>query len=351
MHYTPHVDLAFNSVEHIMRDLNYGWLLRYTHANGASMFLIIIYLHMLRGLYYGLYIKPTNFTWLSGTLILLLVMGSGFLGYVLPWGQMSFWGATVITNFISAIPYFGASIVEWVWGGFSVANPTLNRFFSLHYLLPFIVGVLALVHVFALHLPKSNNPLGTRSTYDTLPLHPFFMYKDLFGLVIFVMFFSTMVFFYPNTLGDPANYVEANPLVTPPQIVPEWYYLPFYTMLRSVPNKLLGVITMVMGIVVFAFIPWLNTSKIRSSSFRPLFKQLYWLFISDILILGWIGGEHAESPYVEVGQIATIYYFAFFFIFIYAIGKLESYFLYFAGSYNLVKHYLTKTLNNSALKK
>ena len=337
MHYTPHVDLAFSSVEHIMRDVNYGWLLRYTHANGASMFLLVLYCHIFRGLYYGSYMKPTELVWQLGVVILLLVMGAAFLGYVLPWGQMSFWGATVITNFISAVPLVGGAVVEWLWGGFSVNNATLNRFFSLHYILPFVVAVVALMHVVALHDPKSNNPLGVKG-HDTLPLHPYFTYKDIAGVVVVLVIMTTLVFFYPNVLGDPANYVEANPLVTPAQIVPEWYFLPFYTILRSVPNKLLGIMGMAGGILILAILPVTNTSKIRSTSFRPLYKQFFWLLVADVILLGWLGGQHAESPYTEIGQIASVYYFLYFTVLIQIVNKLEYYFIYFAGYYLSLIH-------------
>jgi ubiquinol-cytochrome c reductase cytochrome b subunit len=324
MHYSPHVDLAFASVEHIMRDVNYGWLLRYLHANGASMFFIVVFLHMFRGLYYGSYAQPRAHLWGSGVLILLLMMGTGFIGYVLPWGQMSFWGATVITNLISAVPFVGTPIVEWVWGGFSVDNATLNRFFSLHYTLPFIIAGLALVHLALLHMDGSSNPLGVDSSSDKIPFYPYFYVKDLFGFLLLMIFFMAFVFFYPNTLGHPDNYIPANPMVTPPHIVPEWYFLPFYAILRSIPHKLGGVVAMIAAIAGLALLPYINSSEVRSSAFRPIFRKFFWLFVVDCLILGWIGQNVVEYPFVEVGQLATAFYFFFLFVFIPVIGVLES---------------------------
>jgi len=274
MHYTPHVDLAFNSVEHIMRDVNNGWLIRYLHANGASMFFIVIYAHIFRGLYFGSYMYPRGRLWASGVIIFLLMMATGFMGYVLPWGQMSFWGATVITNLFSAIPYIGGSIVEWLWGGFSVDNATLNRFYSLHYLMPFIIAGLTIVHLSLLHTVGSNNPLGINTNLDSIPFYPYFYVKDLFAFFILLSIFSFFVFFYPNILGHADNYIPANPLVTPPHIVPEWYFLPFYAILRSVPDKLGGVVAMIGAILILLALPVLNTSKIRSSKFRPIFSLL-----------------------------------------------------------------------------
>jgi len=312
MHYTPNIDLAFMSVEHIMRDVNYGWLLRYLHANGASMFFIIVYLHMFRGLYYGSYLYPRELLWNIGVLIFLAMMATGFMGYVLPWGQMSFWGATVITNLFSAFPVIGEYIVYWLWGGFSVDNATLNRFFSLHYLLPFVIAALAGLHVALLHVHGSNNPLGIRSLNDYLQFHPYFTVKDVFSFVVFALFFATFVFFYPNMLGHPDNYIQANPMVTPPHIVPEWYFLPFYAILRSIPNKLGGVLAMFSAILILLFLPLLNQSAIRSSWFRPTFKPWFWLFVVDCLVLGWIGGNVVETPFVQIGQVATFFYFFFF---------------------------------------
>jgi ubiquinol-cytochrome c reductase cytochrome b subunit len=325
MHYTPHVDLAFTSVEHIMRDVNNGWLLRYLHANGASFFFIMVYAHMFRGLYYGSYAHPREHLWCSGVTIIILMMATGFIGYVLPWGQMSFWGATVITNLISAVPAVGTPIVEWVWGGFSVDNPTLNRFFSLHYILPFVIAGLVLVHLALLHENGSNNPLGVDSKVDRVPFYPYFYVKDLFGLVLMLLVFSVFVFFYPNTLGHPDNYIPANPMLTPAHIVPEWYFLPFYAILRSIPHKLGGVVAMLGALISLMALPYLNTSEVRSSAFRPIFRQLFWLFLVDCLILGWIGQNVVEYPYVEIGQIATFYYFFFLLVLIPGLGRFESY--------------------------
>jgi ubiquinol-cytochrome c reductase cytochrome b subunit len=316
MHYTPNIDYAFNSVEHICRDVNYGWLLRYAHSNGASFFFICVYIHIGRGLYYGSYNKPRIGLWYVGVIIYFIMMGTAFMGYVLPWGQMSFWGATVITNMLSAIPYIGTDLVYFVWGGFSVDNPTLNRFFSLHFLLPFLLAALVIIHLIFLHLHGSNNPLGISSNMDKLPLHPYYSYKDYVGVLIFAIFFSFILFFYPNVLGHPDNYIPANPLVTPEHIVPEWYFLPFYAILRSIPNKLGGVVAMVGAILILLTLPILNISLIRSSYFRPICKILFWLFVANFVLLGWIGGNPVEYPYVLIGQILTITYFVYFIILI-----------------------------------
>jgi quinol-cytochrome oxidoreductase complex cytochrome b subunit len=324
MHYTPHVDLAFASVEHIMRDVNNGWLIRYIHANGASMFFIIVYSHMFRGLYYGSYMHPRQHLWCSGVLIFLLMMGTAFMGYVLPWGQMSFWGATVITNLVSAIPVAGPSIVEWLWGGFSVDNATLNRFFSIHYLLPFAITGLVIVHIALLHKDGSNNPLGIDSSTDKIPFYPYCYVKDLFNALLFIVFFSVFLFYYPNLLGHPDNYIPANPMVTPAHIVPEWYFLPFYAILRSIPDKLGGVIAMFGAIVVLFLVPFINQSEVRSSTFRPIYRKLFWFLFADFMILGWIGQKVVESPYIEVGQIATVLYFLFFCVIMPGLGALES---------------------------
>ena len=324
MHYTANVEMAYFSVEHIMRDVNNGWLLRYLHANGASVFFTVVFLHMFRGMYYGSYAHPRGHLWCSGVVILLLMMGTGFIGYVLPWGQMSFWGATVITNLVSAVPVVGEEIVSWLWGGFSVANPTLNRFFSLHYTLPFVIAGLALVHLVLLHMEGSSNPLGVDSRTDRIGFYPYFYVKDLFGFLIMMLIFSGFVFFNPNYLGHADNYIEANPMVTPAHIVPEWYFLPFYAILRSIPHKLGGVVAMIASIAGLMLLPYINTSEVRSSAFRPVFRKLYWLFIVDCLILGWIGGKVVEYPYVEIGQLGTVYYFGFLFIIIPVLGRLES---------------------------
>ena len=327
MHYTANVDLAFISVEHIMRDVNYGWVMRYAHANGASMFFIMVYLHIGRGLYYGSYTRPREMVWGVGVVILIAMMATAFIGYVLPWGQMSFWGATVITNLFSAIPLVGDSIVSWLWGGFSVDNATLNRFFSLHYLLPFVIAGLVITHLVLLHQTGNNNPLGVDTTNDKMPFYPYCYVKDLFVFISFAVFFSFVVYFYPNVLGHSDNYIPANPLVTPAHIVPEWYFLPFYAILRSIPDKLGGVVAMVGAILILLTIPFTQSSEIRSSTFRPLFKILFWIFVADFLILGWIGQNVVEYPFVEIGQIATAFYFAYFLIIIPFFGYFESYLL------------------------
>jgi len=324
MHYTPHIDLAFSSVEHIMRDVNGGWLIRYMHANGASMFFIVVYSHIFRGLYYGSYMAPREHLWCSGVVIFLLMMATAFMGYVLPWGQMSFWGATVITNLFSAIPVVGPSIVDWLWGGFCVDNATLNRFFSLHFVMPFVIAGLVIVHIALLHKDGSNNPLGIDSSSDKISFYPYFYVKDLFSLMVFVVFFSIILFYYPNTLGHPDNYIPANPMSTPAHIVPEWYFLPFYAILRSIPDKLGGVAAMGGAIVILLFLPFINTSEVRSSTFRPIYRKLFWFLFADFLLLGWIGQEVVEQPYVLIGQVGTVFYFVYFLVLIPAIGILES---------------------------
>jgi len=324
MHYTPHVDLAFNSVEHIMRDVNGGWLLRYLHANGASLFFFVVYIHVGRGLYYGSYAAPRHILWIIGVVIIILMMATAFMGYVLPWGQMSFWAATVITNLFSAIPVVGPSIVEWLWGGFSVDNATLNRFFSLHYLLPFILAGAVIAHLVSLHEVGSNNPLGISALSDKIAFHPYLWIKDVFGWLLIGFVYLAFVFYSPNTLGHPDNYVEGNPMVTPAHIVPEWYFLPYYAVLRSIPDKLLGVVAFGGSLAVWLILPFLHTSNVRSSLFRPLFRVFYWVFILDFIILGWIGGNLAESPYLEIGQLATVYYFLFPLVIIPGLGILEN---------------------------
>jgi len=325
MHYTPHVDLAFSSVEHIMRDVNNGWLIRYLHANGASMFFIVVYCHMFRGLYYGSYMNPRGLLWCTGVILFLLMMATAFMGYVLPWGQMSFWGATVITNLFSAIPLVGGSIVEWLWGGFSVDNATLNRFFSLHYLMPFVIAGLTIVHLSLLHKDGSNNPLGVNTNVDTVSFYPYFYVKDLLSFLFLVGLFSFFVFYYPNALGHADNYIPANPLVTPAHIVPEWYFLPFYAILRSIPDKLGGVIAMVGAILILLLLPILNTSEIRSCKFRPIFGIAYWFIFADFLLLGWIGQKPVETPFVEIGMAGTAFYFIFFLVLLPAIGLIEKF--------------------------
>ena len=332
MHYTPHTAMAFDSVEHIMRDVNYGWLLRYAHANGASMFFIVVFIHTFRGMYYGSYKAPRELLWMLGVVILLLMMATAFLGYVLPWGQMSFWGATVITNLFSAVPYVGEGIVTWLWGGFSVDNPTLNRFFSLHYLLPFVIFAVVFLHLVALHQFGSNNPIGIDITKkDKIPFHPYYTVKDTLGLCAFLLVFGAFVFYNPNLLGHPDNYIAADPLVTPPHIVPEWYFLPFYAILRSItfdifwiiPAKLGGVLAMFGSIAVLLFLPWLDTSPVRSARFRPIYKWFYYVLIIDCFILGYVGANPPEGWLPTVGLLATIYYFAHFLILLPVLGKIE----------------------------
>lgn len=332
MHYTPHVDYAFLSIERIMRDVNYGWMMRYLHMNGASMFFLVVYIHLFRGLYYGSYKAPRELLWMLGVFILLAMMGTAFMGYVLPWGQMSFWAATVIINLFSAIPIVGESIVIWLWGGFSVANPTLNRFFSFHYLLPFILFALVFLHLWALHTKKSNNPLGIdiKGPQDTIPFSPYYTIKDAYGLGLFLIFYFFFAFFLPDLFGEPINYVPANPMQTPAHIVPEWYFLPYYAILRAitfdiwfVPAKLIGVILMFASILVLLVLPWLDTSKVRSAKFRPIYRQFFWIFLADCVLLGVVGGNPAEGAWIWIGQIATAYYFAHFLVIIPLIGMFE----------------------------
>ena len=326
MHYIAHADLAFSSVEHIMRDVNYGWLIRYIHANGASMFFLAVYIHIFRSLFYGSYKAPREIIWILGIMIYLLMMAAAFMGYVLPWGQMSFWGATVITNLFSAIPLVGESITTWLWGGYSVDNPTLTRFFTLHYLIPFLILGLVVLHIWALHVPGNNNPVGIdiqKPSKDTVPFHPYIVIKDLFALLLFMIVFAFFVFYSPNILGHADNYIEANPLVTPAHIVPEWYLLPFYAILRSIPDKLLGVVAMLSAIFILAALPWLDTSKVRSAVFRPLYKQFYWILVIDVLILGYVGAMPAEGLYLLIARVATAYYFLHFLLILPILGKIE----------------------------
>jgi len=324
MHYTPNVDLAFVSVEHIMRDVNYGWMLRYLHANGASFFFIAVYLHIARGLYYGSYKAPRTATWLVGVIMLVLMMGIAFLGYVLPYGQMSLWGATVITSMLSAVPWIGADFVQFVWGGFSVSNATLNRFFSLHYLLPFILSALAVVHMMTLHANGSGNPLGVGTNSDKLPMHPYFIFKDLVTLIAGLAALAALVFYAPNVLGHSDNYIPANPMVTPPSIVPEWYLLPYYTILRAIPNKLLGVVAMLGSLLILLAMPVLDTSRVRGSQFRPLMRIAFWALVAIFVVLLWLGGQHATEPFVTLGAVFTGLYFSWYLVLVPMVGLVEN---------------------------
>jgi quinol-cytochrome oxidoreductase complex cytochrome b subunit len=325
MNYTAHTSLAFDSVERIMRDVNYGWLIRYMHANGASFFFIVLYIHIFRGLYYGSYKAPREVLWWIGILILLAMMATAFMGYVLPWGQMSFWGATVITNLFSAIPLIGEPIVTFLWGGFAVDNPTLNRFFSLHYLLPFVIVGLVFMHIWALHIPGSNNPTGIEAApADKIPFHPYYTSKDAFGVGVFLLFYFAVVFWQPNMLGHPDNYIPADPLLTPPHIVPEWYFLPFYAILRAIPDKLLGVVAMFGAILVLFVIPWLDTSRVRSANFRPVFRIFFVLFVFNAALLTWCGAQLPEGLPLILGRVATFYYFLFFLVIMPVVGWMET---------------------------
>jgi ubiquinol-cytochrome c reductase cytochrome b/c1 subunit len=337
MHYTAHVDHAFASVERIMRDVNYGWLIRYLHMNGAHMFFFAVYIHIFRGLYYGSYKAPREVLWILGVIIFLLMMATAFMGYVLPWGQMSLWGAVVITNLFSAIPLFGEAITQWLWGGYAVDNPTLNRFFSLHYLLPFMIFGVVILHVWALHVVGQNNPTGVEVksvSKDTVPFTPYATVKDAFALTCFFIFFLFFVFFQPNQLGHADNYIMGDPLKTPAHIVPEWYFLPFYAILRSVPDKLGGVMLMGAAVAILAFVPWLDTSRVRSGAYRPTFKIFFWSFAVVCVVLGWVGSQDTTLPVLKFGdtvvmtmvgfgQILTALYFAYFLVVLPALGLFE----------------------------
>jgi quinol-cytochrome oxidoreductase complex cytochrome b subunit len=343
MHYVPHVDYAFASVERIMRDVNYGWLVRYMHANGASMFFIAVYIHIFRGLYYGSYKAPREVLWILGCVIYLLMMATAFMGYVLPWGQMSFHGAVVITNLFGALPVVGPSITTWLWGGFAVDDPTLNRFFSLHYLLPFMIAGVVILHIWALHVPGNNNPAGVnvKSKADTVPFHPYYTVKDGFAIAVFLIMFASFVFFNPNALGDAVNYVQANPLVTPAHIVPEWYFLPFYAILRAVPDKLMGVLLMFGAIAMLFILPWLDTSKVRSMRYRPTAKLYFLIFVVACLILGFCGGKLPDAHVIPglstftlidadlnsmvwLSRVSALYYFAYFLVILPVLGLTET---------------------------
>jgi ubiquinol-cytochrome c reductase cytochrome b subunit len=326
MHYTPESTMAFASVEKIMRDVNWGWLMRYAHSNGASMFFFAVYIHMFRGIYYGSYKAPREVLWILGVIIFLLMMATGFMGYVLPWGQMSFWGATVITNLFSAIPLVGDYITTWLWGGYSIDNPTLNRFFALHYLLPFVIFAVVGLHVWALHVTGQNNPDGIEVQdikKDCVPFTPHATMKDGLGVTVFLLLYCWFIFYVPNYLGDADNYIPANPMKTPPHIVPEWYFLPYYAILRSIPNKLAGVIAMFGSIALLAFLPWLDTSKVRSAKYRPMFKIAFWVFVATGIGLGYCGAMPAAEPYVTASRILSLMYFAFFLVVLPLLGKYE----------------------------
>jgi ubiquinol-cytochrome c reductase cytochrome b subunit len=340
MHFASNDGVAFDSVEHIMRDVNWGWAMRYAHANGAAAFFVVIYLHIFRGFYYGSYKAPREMVWLLGVVIFLLMMATAFMGYVLPWGQMSFWAAKVITGLFGAIPLVGEQLQVWLLGGFAPDNPTLNRFFSLHFLLPFVIAGVVILHIWALHIPGSSNPTGVevRSESDTVPFHPYYTAKDGFGLAFFLLLYCAFVFFMPNALGHPDNYIPANPMATPALIVPEWYFWPFYAILRAftadltipltgivlVEAKLLGVMAMFASILVWFFLPWLDTSPVRSGTYRPMFKKFFWFgLIPAVLVLGWCGGAHAEEPYLMLSQVATAYYFLHFLVLLPLISWME----------------------------
>nr|YP_009257137.1 cytochrome b [Acipenser fulvescens]ANG43973.1 cytochrome b [Acipenser fulvescens]ANG44116.1 cytochrome b [Acipenser fulvescens]ANG44129.1 cytochrome b [Acipenser fulvescens]ANG44142.1 cytochrome b [Acipenser fulvescens]ANG44155.1 cytochrome b [Acipenser fulvescens] len=322
MHYTADISTAFSSVAHICRDVNYGWLIRNIHANGASFFFICLYLHVARGMYYGSYLQKE--TWNIGVILLLLTMMTAFVGYVLPWGQMSFWGATVITNLLSAFPYIGDTLVQWIWGGFSVDNATLTRFFAFHFLLPFVIAGVSMIHLLFLHQTGSNNPTGLNSDADKVTFHPYFSYKDLLGFILMLVGLTSVALFSPNLLGDPDNFTPANPLVTPPHIKPEWYFLFAYAILRSIPNKLGGVLALLFSILVLMLVPMLHTSKQRGNTFRPLSQILFWALVADMLVLTWIGGQPVEHPFVLIGQVASTVYFALFLIALPLTGLLEN---------------------------
>ena len=325
MHYVPNTSLAFDSIEHIMRDVNYGWLIRYTHSNGASMFFLAVFIHMFRGLYYGSYKEPREIIWILGVVIFLLMIITGFMGYVLPWGQMSFWGATVITNLVATIPIIGEPVLTLLLGGYSVDNPTLNRFFSLHYLLPFVIFGVVILHIWALHVTGNNNPTGieVKDSKDTISFHPYYTVKDLFAYVVFLLMFCYFIFYNPNILGHPDNYIEADPMLTPAHIVPEWYLLPFYAILRAVPDKLMGVLLMFGSIVVLFFLPWLDTMKVKSARYRPLYKLFFLLFVISCLLLGYLGAKAPEGIYLFLSRVSTIYYFAFFLVIMPVLSRIE----------------------------
>ena len=325
MHYAPNSLLAFDSIEHIMRDVNYGWLIRYAHSNGSSMFFLAVYIHMFRGLYYGSYKEPREVLWILGCIIYFLMIVTAFMGYVLPWGQMSYWAATVIINLVGTLPIIGDSLTQLLLGGFAVDNPTLNRFFSLHYLIPFIIFGLVLLHIWSLHVPGNNNPTGVsvQGKQDTVAFHPYYTVKDFFAYVVFLLLFCYFIFYNPNALGHPDNYIEADPMLTPAHIVPEWYLLPFYAILRAVPDKLFGVLLMFGSIMVLFFLPWLDTMKVRSARYRPFYKMFFFIFVLDCLLLGYLGAQVPEGVYLLLSRVSTFYYFAFFVLIMPALSRLE----------------------------
>jgi len=335
MFYSSHASLAFLSVEHLMRDVPYGWFIRYLHANGASFFFIVVYAHLFRGLYYGSYFYPRRLLWCSGVIILLLMIITAFLGYVLPWGQMSYWAATVITNLASTVPFFGQKIVNWLWSGFSVDNPTLNKFFSLHYILPFVILALVLLHLALLHQGGSSNPTGWKRSIDEIPFHPYYTIKDFFSVILFIAIIIFFVSFIPNHLGHPDNYIPANPDQTPEHIVPEWYFLPFYAILRSIPDKLLGVVALLASIVFLLLLPFLDRPLIRSSVYKPFIAKLNILFIANCIVLGYIGQSPLEEPFLFLGRLTTVLYFAYFLIFI-LVSILDNTFV------NLIKKHASR---------
>ncbi len=329
MHYVGTTDRAFDSIEHLMRDVNWGWLLRYTHAVGASMFFLAAYVHTLRGLYYGSYKAPREVIWILGVLILFMMIATAFMGYSLVWGQMSFWAVTVITNLFSSldvvVPGIGTRLVEWIWGGFAVGGPTLTRLYSLHYLFPFLIAGVVVLHIWALHIPGNNNPSGidVKSPRETIPFHPYYTIKDGFALALFALFFACFVFYAPNLLGHPDNYIPANPLQTPAHIVPEWYFLPFYAILRAIPSKLFGVAALISSIAILFFVPWLDTSRVRSTSYRPIYKWFFWAFVVTCFVLGYLGSQPPEGVYLVLGRILTAYYFLFFLLVMPVVGWIE----------------------------
>lgn len=324
MYYTADINYAFSSIEFIMRDIKNGWLIRYIHANGASMFFIVVYAHMCRGLYYGSYMQPREYLWCSGVVIFLMMMGTAFTGYVLPWGQMSFWGATVITSMVTILPVGGVTVVQWLWGGYTVNNPTLHRFYSIHFLLPFLIAALSLVHLALLHKEGSNSPIGSDTGVDDIPFYPYFATKDAFAFSLFLLIFATFVFYFPNTLNHPNNYIPADPLHTPAHVVPEWYFLPYYAILRSIPHKTLGILAMGGSIVVLFIIPFIYNSEVRNTTYRPIFKICFWVFVADFIFLTWVGQKPVRDTFIYAGLIATIYYFVFFTLLIAFVGKVES---------------------------